>query len=383
MVESGTGVPLPLGRWRAGTSTASLEQKLPMSYRLTVVWSEPRTPWPAQEQLGRAVLDRLAQAPEVAVAVVPHLYDLAPDGAGVEYLRSIRGPMLVLAWLYPRAAFWLLDAHGVSGRMGATAFFPVEELPEDSAAARRGPARTAAVGKKPQGTRAADQRTIWCIDLRDHERAEPLVAEVERIVREATGRSLPSASGEAAAAPATATQQVCRVAEAAHARWYPVVDYSRCDNCLECLNFCLFGVFDTGADESLLVVMPDQCRTGCPACARVCPAGAIMFPMHSDPAIAGDPRAPRQGGPLDLFPLLGPGAGETAGPRTLAAAERAQAVRQSAPSGSQTADAAQAPDTARAPAAQTPGKSQHKKETTEEKLDRLVDELDQLDQSDP
>src|SRR5205807_682007 len=24
-------------------------------------------------------------------------------------------------------------------------------------------------------------------------------------------------------------------------RWYPVIDYSRCTNCLECLDFCLFG----------------------------------------------------------------------------------------------------------------------------------------------
>lgn len=374
-----------------------------MTERLTVVWSEPRTPWPAEKKLARAVLDRLAQAPEVDLAVVPHLYDLAPDGAGVEYLRSLGGPMLVLAWLHPRAAFWLLDAHGVKGRMGSTAFFAEEELPERADTLRMDAAPATGRGAKPSAEQPASQRTIWCIDLREHAEAAPLVAEVGRIVREITGGVLPAAAEAPAADSLLIGKQMRRIAEATCARWYPVVDYSRCANCLECLNFCLFGVFDRGDDDSLVVVLPDACRTGCPACARVCPAGAIMFPMHSDPAIAGDPRAPSQAGPMDLLPLLGLGPQEAGDPGALAAAERGRAVAQSGLSGPQAADSAQAPRAAQpsmaqrqdpAPAAETaplpdlpraahpPGKPERKKDSIAEKLDRLVDELDQLDQPD-
>ena len=36
------------------------------------------------------------------------------------------------------------------------------------------------------------------------------------------------------------------------------------------------------------VAQPDNCKPGCPACARVCPASAIIFPECSDDeAIAG------------------------------------------------------------------------------------------------
>jgi ferredoxin len=35
---------------------------------------------------------------------------------------------------------------------------------------------------------------------------------------------------------------------------------------------------------------PDSCKTGCPACARICPQSAIMFPLYEkDEAIAGAP----------------------------------------------------------------------------------------------
>src|SRR6266581_4822583 len=29
--------------------------------------------------------------------------------------------------------------------------------------------------------------------------------------------------------------------------WFPVIDYDRCTNCMQCLSFCLFGVY--GVDE--------------------------------------------------------------------------------------------------------------------------------------
>ncbi len=71
-------------------------------------------------------------------------------------------------------------------------------------------------------------------------------------------------------------------------RWYPLLDRSRCTSCRHCLQFCLFGVYEA-QDRRVLAVRPDNCKNGCPACARVCPEGAIIFPLSDEPAIAGMP----------------------------------------------------------------------------------------------
>lgn len=60
--------------------------------------------------------------------------------------------------------------------------------------------------------------------------------------------------------------------------WFPVIDYDRCTNCRQCLEFCLFGVYEVGATGATEVRRPTQCKNNCPACARMCPAMAIMFP---------------------------------------------------------------------------------------------------------
>jgi len=81
--------------------------------------------------------------------------------------------------------------------------------------------------------------------------------------------------------------QVDRFGEVPPPRWYPVIDDSRCTACLECVNYCLFGVYAIGGDSRPFVDQPDACRDGCPACARVCPSQAIMFPLYEDRVIAG------------------------------------------------------------------------------------------------
>jgi Pyruvate/2-oxoacid:ferredoxin oxidoreductase delta subunit len=60
--------------------------------------------------------------------------------------------------------------------------------------------------------------------------------------------------------------------------WFPVIDYARCVNCRQCLEFCLFGVYETEADGRVAVRHPDHCKNNCPSCARLCPHMAIMFP---------------------------------------------------------------------------------------------------------
>jgi ferredoxin len=81
--------------------------------------------------------------------------------------------------------------------------------------------------------------------------------------------------------------QLERLDELTVKRWYPVIDRKECIGCLECVNFCLFGVYIIGKDDKPMVDQPDSCRDGCPACARVCPGAAIMFPMYDDPNISG------------------------------------------------------------------------------------------------
>ncbi len=68
--------------------------------------------------------------------------------------------------------------------------------------------------------------------------------------------------------------------------WFPVIDYDRCTGCRQCLGFCLFGVYAV-EDGRVVVAHPDKCKTYCPACARVCPNGAILFPKHESEAING------------------------------------------------------------------------------------------------
>ncbi len=90
-------------------------------------------------------------------------------------------------------------------------------------------------------------------------------------------------------------------------RWYPVIDYSRCTNCMECLDFCLFGVYGVDALDRLVVENQDNCKRGCPACSRVCPEHAIMFPDYKTPAIAGAAVGSVAGLKIDLSRLFGGG----------------------------------------------------------------------------
>jgi NAD-dependent dihydropyrimidine dehydrogenase PreA subunit len=91
--------------------------------------------------------------------------------------------------------------------------------------------------------------------------------------------------------------------------WFPVIDYSRCTNCMQCLSFCLFDVYGVSADSKIQVQHQSNCKTECPACSRVCPEVAIMFPKYRHGPINGeDVKADdvrREAMKVDISALLG------------------------------------------------------------------------------
>jgi NAD-dependent dihydropyrimidine dehydrogenase PreA subunit len=71
------------------------------------------------------------------------------------------------------------------------------------------------------------------------------------------------------------------------ARWFPVLDYDRCTNCKQCISFCPFGVYSLDEEGKVRVTSPANCKDQCPACARMCPSVAIIFPKVKDTPIDG------------------------------------------------------------------------------------------------
>ncbi len=91
--------------------------------------------------------------------------------------------------------------------------------------------------------------------------------------------------------------------------WFPVIDYSRCTNCMQCLSFCLFDVYGVSKEGKIQVQNNDNCKTNCPACSRVCPEVAIMFPKYASGPINGEPvndaDLQREAMKVDISALLG------------------------------------------------------------------------------
>jgi NAD-dependent dihydropyrimidine dehydrogenase PreA subunit len=91
--------------------------------------------------------------------------------------------------------------------------------------------------------------------------------------------------------------------------WFPVIDMDRCTNCMQCLSFCLFDVYGVSEDHHLQVENPANCKVNCPACSRVCPDVAIMFPKYHAGPIDGAPVSEsdvsREKMKVDISALLG------------------------------------------------------------------------------
>ncbi len=183
--------------------------------------------------------ERLAEELAAALAacgldilLTPDMYHI-PEGDQVwAEIADGPSPCYVLCRMHPRPARWLLHRHGIN-------------LPEDA---------------------IIDVRTVTDAD-------------------DALGRmTLPETSPTPGA--------VRRLSPAIAERWYPILDMERCVNCGHCREFCIFGVYTLDTDGQVVIAEPDNCKPGCPACARICPQSAIMFALHPDDAgIQGAPGA--------------------------------------------------------------------------------------------
>ncbi len=256
---------------------------------------------PEKRELEAAILAFAGQLRGVEVLSIPHLYDLAADGESVTTLKNCSGPIVVFSWLFPRASHWVLDRSDVRGQFGNVLLSSEEKDEDEEVTDEENESQDRVTNSTPRPA-----RKIYCIDLRSDSKADVFGGELQRIYdteTETTANSVRENSIKAVVLPVTAPA-VRQIEEHPTRRWYPVIDYSRCTNCMECIDFCLFGVYGVDGAETILVEQPDNCRKGCPACSRVCPANAIMFPQHKTPAIAGA-EVDTGGFKIDLSKLFG------------------------------------------------------------------------------
>jgi len=267
--------------------------------KLTVVISQSQGKNLVKRPLEEDLVSALIMEPEIDVSLVPHLYDLTTDHGGMLFLRSVSGDLVVLAWLYPRATRWILDRNGIKGRSGRTLLSGANDV------------ETADESLESNGVGAqeAGARKIYCIDLSRQLEAEAYIKEIRRIAEERRVSTVdlsplasqgigpgvsPICERTESISPASGNGQHSsrppdRLSESGSVRrrWYPIIDYDRCTNCMECIDFCLFGVYGIDAQDRVVIEVEDNCKKGCPACSRVCPENAIMFPGHKIAAIAG------------------------------------------------------------------------------------------------
>jgi NAD-dependent dihydropyrimidine dehydrogenase PreA subunit len=150
--------------------------------------------------------------------------------------------------------------------------------------------------------------------INDHDNVTIVVGEFDA---ESNGRSVGPRSCNIAGMDLSAVYQAveCARDEVAVAKpakwkpWFPVIDYQRCTNCMQCMSFCLFDVYGVSKEGKIRVQNQSNCETDCPACSRVCPEVAILFPKYRFSPISGDEvnseDVRREAMKVDISALLG------------------------------------------------------------------------------
>jgi NAD-dependent dihydropyrimidine dehydrogenase PreA subunit len=273
-----------------------------MNSRILTIISRGQSENPVKRQLESDLGDALEKIDGSRTLIIPNLYDLPIGGDVVQAIRAWDGPIVVYAWLFERAARWVLDRNGISGHEGEV-LLKSEDDDEDEVTNEDDEEEK----ERVLAARELPKRRIYCVNLRDAQSVEPFAEEFQRIAQVSSedelhawiDRDVPLHQMQRFLQPTNDTAlntnteaanvqvPVLKFDESPGRRWYPVIDFSRCTNCMECIDFCLFGVYGVDTIDTILVEQPDNCRKGCPACSRVCPENAIIFPQHKTPAIAG------------------------------------------------------------------------------------------------
>ncbi|MBJ7496724.1 MAG: ferredoxin family protein, partial [Gemmataceae bacterium] len=94
--------------------------------KLTVVLSQAQGKDPNRRAIEEEIAAALLMEPGIDLGIVPALYDLHEGHTGRLYLEGVQGDMVVISWLYPRAAYWLLDRDGIQGKLGETNIKPAD-----------------------------------------------------------------------------------------------------------------------------------------------------------------------------------------------------------------------------------------------------------------
>ena len=271
--------------------------------RLPVFISQGQSRNPIKRELETLVSEQLAQHQQLDVIRIPNLYDLTPANQSLTTLQDISGDFVIITWLYDRSTHWILNRNKISGQVGEIELI-IETDDEDSemelededekervVASLDIPNRKIFSLSFPASNTPADfvNEVLRIAELpRDESltqwiKGKPNEASLQRFLEPTNDTAL---QGDGTL-PILGQSGVTQIEDSSSRRWYPVIDFSRCTNCMECIDFCLFGVYGVDRLDTILVEAADNCRKGCPACSRVCPENAIVFPQHKSPAIAG------------------------------------------------------------------------------------------------
>src|SRR5262245_39719349 len=223
--------------------------------RITVVLSQTRSKNPGKRQLEEEIATALLLEPGIEFAVTPNIYDLSPGDTGLPFLSSVKSHLILLSWLYPRAAHWLLDRNGINGEQGVTLLKSLGEEDDEEMNDENNDEND----EENRGIGPVEMldRSIFCLDLRAYDNAGVYVDEIKRIAKEASVKFVPLTGRSTDSNPADSKPDLFQrflapekmgagpivLGEQKENRWYPVIDYNRCTNCLECIDFCLFGVY--------------------------------------------------------------------------------------------------------------------------------------------
>ena len=161
-----------------------------MAHRIAVVVSQGQSHNPKKRAMEEEIVANLLSERGIDVTVVPHLYDLKPEGTGMLCLSGVTGDLVVCSWLYPRAIRWILDRNDIWGHHGKTLLKSAGESEEEEEDADQQVEDEQDLSENDKlrvlDERELPNRKIYCLDLRAYDSATPFLEEIRRIAADQT-----------------------------------------------------------------------------------------------------------------------------------------------------------------------------------------------------